>query len=77
MSEGQYMANRSTQSHDATNNYNGNYILRNALMPIPGCILLYYYPTHKLLMLSVGISAGLALGQLVPPRLKFRELIYI
>lgn len=70
------MANGNKQNPNATNNYGGNYILQFALIPIPGCILLYFYPTHKLLMLSVGISAGLLLGQLVPPRLRFRDLMY-
>ena len=65
------MADRSTQDR-----YGGNYILNFALGTIPVCILLYLYPAHKPLALSVGISAGLVLCQLVPPRLRFRELIY-
>jgi hypothetical protein len=70
------MTNSSTHSHNSQNNYGGNYILRFALMPIPVCILLYLFPTHKSVMLSVGISSGIVLGQLVPPRLRFRELMY-
>ena len=57
------------------NPYSGNYILRYALMPIPVCVLFYLYPGRKALDLSVGISLGLVLGQLVPPRLRLPELI--
>jgi hypothetical protein len=58
------------------NNYGGNYILCLAFMPIPTLLLLHFYPTHPSLVLSVGISTGLVLCQLVPPRLRFGELIY-
>ena len=70
------MAIRKTQHSYTTNNYDGNYILCLALMPLPTWILLHFFPMHPSLALSAGISIGLVLCQLVPPRLRIRDLLY-
>jgi hypothetical protein len=70
------MTDRDTQNVQENHNYGGNNILRFALMPLLIYLLLYYYPSHRLVVLIGGITGGLILGQFVPPRLKFRQLVY-